>query len=82
VGVKFLDKVLETVSPMLEHISYSTIVLYSRDHQGLGMAHKNITQKLASLLSQMMWQHWLGKTKPKKSLQIDPKRFQQVATEF
>jgi len=33
-------------------ISYSTIILYSRDHQGLGMAHeKNITKKPASLLS-------------------------------
>ena len=29
-------------------VSYSTIVLYSRDHKGLGMDMKNITQKPAS----------------------------------
>ena len=30
------------------YYSYSMIVLYSRDHKGLGVAHeKNITQKLA-----------------------------------
>jgi len=29
-----------------------------------------------------MWQYWSGYTKPKKSFQIDPKRFQKVATEF
>jgi len=30
----------------------------------------------------MIWQYWLGNTKPKKSFQIDPKHFQKVATEF
>jgi len=30
----------------------------------------------------MMWQYWLGNTKPKNSFQIDPKHFQKVATEF
>jgi len=34
------------------HISYSTIVLYSRDHQGFGRGpQKNIIQKPASFLS-------------------------------
>ena len=33
-------------------LSYSMIVLYSRDHIGVGMAHqKNITKKPASLFS-------------------------------
>jgi len=29
-----------------------------------------------------MGQHWLGNTKPKKSFQIKPKHFQNIATEF
>jgi len=61
-------------------VSYSTIVLYSRDHQGLGVAHKKISPKNQPHFSHMtMWQHWLG---AQKSLQIDPKHFQQVDTEF
>jgi len=53
-------------------LSYSTIVLYSRDHQGLGVAHKLLSSKNQPHFSHMMmWQYWLGKTKP-KSLQIDP----------
>jgi len=58
-------------------------VLYSRDHQGLGVAHEKISPKNQRHFSHtMMWQYWLGKTKPNKCLQIDLKRFQQVATEF
>jgi len=30
----------------------------------------------------MIWQYWLGNTKPKKSFPINPKPFQKVATEL
>ena len=40
------------------------------------------TQKPASIFPDNNGQYWLGKTKPKKSFQIDPKYFQTVATEL
>jgi len=47
-------------------ISYSTIVLYSRDHTGAGMAYNKIFFKKQPQFSHLMtWQYWLGKTKPK-----------------
>ena len=42
------DKLLK-ITACIQYVSYSTIVLYSRDHKGVGMAHKNITQKTALL---------------------------------
>ena len=49
-------------------ISYSTILLYSRDHKGVGVAHKIISPKNQPQISLMtMRQYWLGKTKPKQA---------------
>jgi len=46
----------------------------------VGVHHQ---EKPAKIPCTTMWQDWLGNTKPKKSFQIDPKRFQKVAaTEF
>ena len=41
---------------------YSMIVVYSRDHKGVGMAHEIISPK-----NQPQFQYWLGKTKPKQA---------------
>ena len=48
---------------------YSTIVLYSRDHKGLGAAHEKTS--LTSLFpdDDAVLQNWLGKTKPTRSIQ-------------
>ena len=55
------------------------MVLYSGDHKGVGVAHEITSPKNQPQFSlTMMRQYWLGKT----SLQIDPKCFQRVATEF
>ena len=47
-------------------VSYTTIVVYSRDHKGVGMAHeiKSPKKQPQSSLT-MMRQYWLGETKPK-----------------
>ena len=64
--------------PFLQ-LLYITVGLY---HTGVGMAHKITSPKNQSQFSlTTMRQYWLGKTKP-KSFQINPKCFQQVATEF
>ena len=56
-------------------ISYSTIVLFSRDHAGVGVKYPKTS------LNSPIWRYGsIGKVKP--NLQIDPRRFQQVATEF
>ena len=60
--------------------SCSMIVLYSRDHKGMGMAHKKTSPKnLFHLSLTMMKQYWL---QTQTSLQIDLKCFQQVAMKF
>ena len=50
------------------------IVVYSRDHKEVGVAHKIILPEKQPQFSQTT----MGQVK----LQIDPKRFQQVVTEF
>jgi len=51
-------------------LSYSTVVLYSKDHGGFGFLSKNITPKPASYL--LYKQYWLGTAKLKRCLQINP----------
>ena len=47
----------------------STIVMYSRDHKGVGMAHKTSSPKNQPQFTlTTMRQYWLGKTKPKQAL--------------
>ena len=49
-------------------LSYSMIVLYSRDHKGVGMALEIISpKKQPQLPLTTMRQYWLGKTKPKQA---------------
>jgi len=63
--------------------SYSTIVLYRRDHQGLGMAHKEISpQNQPQFSHTTMWQYWLGKTKPKKVFNSTQNAFNKLLQNF
>ena len=46
---------------LIVYASYSVIVLYSRDHKGLGMAHEKTSPKKHPYFSlTTMKQYWLG----------------------
>ena len=48
-------------------ISYNTIVLNSRYHKGVGVAHEKTSPKnQPQIFLTTMRQYWLGKTKPNK----------------
>ena len=65
------------------YISYTMIVVYSRDHKGVGVAHEVISSKKQPQFPlTTIRQYWLGKTKPKQAFRFDLKCFQQVATKF
>ena len=49
------------VSSLIVQYDSTDIVLYSRDHKGMGVTHPKQT---------MMWQYWLGKTKPKQAFRL------------
>ena len=55
------------------------MVLYSRDHKEVSVAHKITSPKNRLDFPDG---NEAGKTKSQTSFQIDPKRFQQVAMEF
>ena len=55
------------LSILVAILSYSTIVLYSRNHKGVGVAHKKTSPKnQPQFILTTMRQYWLGKTKPKQ----------------
>ena len=58
-------------------ISRTTIVVHSRDHEGVGMAHKITSTKNQSKFSMTMEQYWLGKTKPKQAFRLTVKKLLQ-----
>jgi len=59
------------------------IVLYSRDHQGLGVAQEEISPKNQPHFSHTtMWQYWLGKTKPKKVFRSTQNAFNKLLKNF
>jgi len=59
------------VQQKMQFISYSTIVLYSRDHTGVGMAYDRISPKNQPQFSHLMiWQYWLRKTNPKQVFRL------------
>ena len=64
-------------------ISYSTIVLYSRDHKGVGGAHEETSPKNQPHFSQAMMrqtEYWLGKTMPKQAFRSTQKVFNKFST--
>jgi len=68
---------------MFYHLFIRHFYRYSRDHQGLGVAHEKISPKTQPQFSHMtMWQYWLGKTKPKKSTQNAFNKLQQNFKNF
>ena len=55
------------------------IVLYSRDHKGVGVAHKITSPKNPFQFSlTMMRQYWLGKTKPKQAFRSTQNAFDKL----
>ena len=64
-------------------VSFSTIVLYSRNHKRVGVAHEIISPKNQPQFSQMtMRQYWLGKTKPKQAFRSTRKTFNKLLRIF
>ena len=57
-------------------ISYSTVVMYSRDHAELGFSSQKYHPKTTSFMT--TWQHWLG---PKMSSE-QPQTLPKVSMEF
>ena len=59
---------IEVLKNLLVLQSYSMIVLSSRDHKGVGVAHKITSPKNKSQFSLTATkQYWLGETKPKQA---------------
>ena len=58
------------------------IVLHSRDHEGVGMTHKRNHPKTSLNFPDNNEVVFVRKNLVQTSFQIDPKHFQQVATEF
>ena len=55
---------------LLNRLSYTTtVVVYSRDHKGVGMTNEIILPKIKQPQFPLtaMRQYWLGKTKPKQA---------------
>ena len=64
-------------------ISYTTIVVYSRDHKGVGMAHEIISpQKKLRFLLTTIRQYWLGETKPKQAFRSTQNAFNKLLRNF
>ena len=62
--------------------SYSTIVLYSRDHKGVGMAHEITSSKNQPYFSLTMRQHCLGKIKPNRAFRLTWNAFNKLLRNF
>ena len=62
---------------------YSMIVLYSRDHKRVGVAHKIISPiKQPQFPLTTMRQYWLSKTKPKKAFRSTRNVFNKLLRDF
>ena len=54
--------------------------VYSSDHKGVGMAHKETSsQKQPHFSLTMMRQYWLGETKPKQAFRFSATPYQSVS---
>ena len=64
-------------------VSYSTIVLYSRDHKGVSLAHEITSPKSQPQFSLMMMrQYWLDKTEPKQAFRLTQNAFKKLLQNF
>ena len=60
-------------------VSYTTKVVYSRDHKGVGMAHKiKSLEKQPQFSLTTIRQYWLGKTKPKQAFRSTRNAFNKL----
>ena len=63
--------------------SYSMIVLYSRDHKGVGVVHEITSPKNQPQFSLIpIRQYWLGKTKPKQAFRSIRNTFNNLLRNF
>ena len=60
-------KIAICTTKSIKPMSYSRVVLYIRDHEGLDFLTKNITQNQLNNTFLAPWQHWLGINKPKSA---------------
>ena len=75
--------IVPTVYIQIFEVSYSTIVLYSKEHKGVGVAHKITSPKKQPQFPLMtMRQHWLGKTKPKQAFRLIGNAFNKLLQNF
>ena len=66
-----------------ELLSYTRIVVYSRDHKGVGVAHKiKLPKKQPQFSLTTMRQYWLGKTKPKQAFRSTRNTFNKLLWNF
>ena len=64
-------------------VSYVMIVVYSRNHKGVGMAHKIISpKKQPQFLLTTIRQYWLGETKPKQAFRLTRNAFNKLLQNF
>ena len=63
-------------------ISYSTIVLYIRDHEGLGSSNQNVTLKTTLTYLHDSLATLIRHNEAQKPLHTDSEPFQQVSMEF
>ena len=64
-------------------LSYTMIVVYSREHKGIGVVHE-ITSPRNQLQVSLttMRQYWLGKTKPKQAFRSTRNAFKKLLLNF
>ena len=64
-------------------LSYTTIVVYSRDQKGVSVAHEITSPEKQPQFSQTtMRQYWLGKTKPKNAFRLTQNAFNKLLWNF
>ena len=64
-------------------LSYTTVVVYSRDHKGVGVAHELIScKKQPQFPLKTIRQYWLGETKPKQAFRSTQNAFNKLLRNF
>ena len=64
-------------------LSYTMMVVYSRDHKGVGVAHEIISPKNQPQFPLMTTrQYWLGEAKPKQAFRSTRNAFNKLLWNF
>ena len=73
---EFLSLKINDYQDLINALSWTTIVVYSRDDQEIDVAHKVKSPKTQPQFSHTtMGQYWLGKTKPKQAFRSTQNAF-------